>query len=188
MLKAKLLIGMVKVCGVMIVATCVYACSGQDEQGQAEGAGPGLELTEENALAVSAVFPDNKSFMNLDGSPVDLASLEGKSIMVNYWATWCAPCIREIPSLIRAADELGDDFVVMLASDETPEQIMAFITENNFREDAFVKLEGSFAGHQIQAVPSTSLFGTDGVQKGQWLGVLEWDHEEVVDGLKALAR
>jgi thiol-disulfide isomerase/thioredoxin len=62
-----------------------------------------------------------------DGTEEDLAGLEGKVVLVNFWATWCAPCLSEIPELNRLAKEYGDrGLVVLSVSDEDPALLSDF--------------------------------------------------------------
>jgi thiol-disulfide isomerase/thioredoxin len=61
---------------------------------------------------------------DLDGKEISLASLKGKTVFLNFWATWCKPCVKEMPSMDKAYKELqGDDFVFLAASDEGIERI-----------------------------------------------------------------
>ncbi len=70
----------------------------------------------------------NFVYRHVDGdSEGDLQSLEGKVVLVNFWATWCAPCLREIPELNRLARDYEDQGVVVLSvSDEDPETLANF--------------------------------------------------------------
>ena len=61
-----------------------------------------------------------------DGSELDLQSLEGKVVLLNFWATWCAPCLQEIPELNRLAERYPEDLVVLSLSDEDRETLTAF--------------------------------------------------------------
>jgi thiol-disulfide isomerase/thioredoxin len=76
------------------------------------------------ALATEA---GNFSFTSVDdGTEHDLASLEGKVVLLNFWATWCAPCLQEIPELNRLADRYPDDLVVLSLSDEDAQTLTGF--------------------------------------------------------------
>ncbi len=76
------------------------------------------------ALATEA---GNFSFTSVDdGVERDLESLEGKVVLLNFWATWCAPCLQEIPELNRLAERYPDDLVVLSLSDEDPQTLTGF--------------------------------------------------------------
>lgn len=62
-----------------------------------------------------------KKFPAPDGSALDVATLKGKPVVINFWATWCPPCIREMPDLANLARELGDDATIIgIAADSGP--------------------------------------------------------------------
>lgn len=56
----------------------------------------------------------------------DLEQLRGKVVLLNFWATWCAPCLQEIPELNRLAEKYPDDLVVLSLSDEDPATLQGF--------------------------------------------------------------
>jgi peroxiredoxin len=66
------------------------------------------------APAIGAIAP-NFSLTTVDGEPVSLHDLRGKSVMVNYWVTWCIPCIEEMPVLEKLHREFQDQDFVMLS-------------------------------------------------------------------------
>ncbi len=129
---------------------------------------------------------DAATFQDLSGTPIELSNFSGRKVVVNYWATWCAPCIREIPALSRAAEILGPEgYVFLLASDEPLETITSFIAENEFNGN-FIKLNTFFATHGIQALPSTVFYDESGQEIKSWLGAYEWDSPELLSELRAL--
>lgn len=129
---------------------------------------------------------DSAAFQDLSGMPLEVSNFNGRKVVLNYWATWCAPCIRELPALSRAAEILGPEgYIFLLASDEPLETITAFIAENEFSGN-FIKLNTFFAIHGIQAVPSTVLYDESGQEIKSWLGAYEWDSPELLAELRSL--
>lgn len=123
-------------------------------------------------------------FMTLQGEPVELDDYAGKKVFLNYWATWCAPCIREIPSIARASAALEDEnFVFLLASDESLETISDFIVDREFSGN-FIKLNKFFGAWGINAVPSSELYDESGNLVVTWAGAFEWDSEEMLDAIR----
>jgi thiol-disulfide isomerase/thioredoxin len=172
MLRPALLLPLVSLFGLL------QACSGDSsEAGVASGAA--------STLPVVATFDAASStFQSLDGQGLEIASFAGRKVFVNYWATWCAPCIREIPSIARAAAALADEnYLFVLASDESPETIANFIADRGF-DGHFIKLNGYFGAHGIDAVPSSSLYDEQGQLLQSWAGAFEWDSPEMLAQLR----
>ena len=72
-------------------------------------------------------------FVDLDNKQVDLTQYKGKRIVLNYWATWCGPCIKEMPGLKKAEEILENhNYTFLLVSDETIDKISEFKTNRSF--------------------------------------------------------
>ena len=120
------------------------------------GAATPASTASSTSTAPQAIDTDAK-FVDLQGQPVELGAYAGKKVFLNYWATWCAPCIREIPSIARASAELEDEgYVFLLASDETLDTIGDVIAEREF-DGNFITLNKFFGAWGINAVPSSEL-------------------------------
>jgi thiol-disulfide isomerase/thioredoxin len=131
-------------------------------------------------IAAAAADPSTTMYQDLEGHGFDIAAFAGKKVFVNYWATWCAPCIREIPAIFSAAATLEPENVVfLLASDEAPETISNFLIDRGFTGN-FVKLNGYFGSHGIDAVPSSLLYDEQGNLVKTWAGAFEWDTPEML--------
>lgn len=174
MLRPALLLSLLSILGLL------QAC-GSDTPAPDAAAATSADTT----LPIVATFDAASStFQTLDGQGLEIASFAGKKVFVNYWATWCAPCIREIPSIARAAAELADEnFLFVLASDESPETIANFVADRGF-EGHFIKLNGFFGAHGIDAVPSSSLYDEQGQLLQSWAGAFEWDSPELLEQLR----
>jgi thiol-disulfide isomerase/thioredoxin len=65
-------------------------------------------------------------YVDLDGKNISLSDYQGKHLLVNFWATWCAPCIKEFPVLNEAHQLLKEDFIFVMVSDQSINKIKAF--------------------------------------------------------------
>ena len=131
------------------------------------------------------IDPKNQTLLaTLDGEALALNAFSGQYVLLNYWATWCAPCIEEIPALLNAGTELGEDYQLLLVSDEPADAIKDFLADNDFEGD-FIRLTSNFASHGVRAVPSTVLYGPDGSPVKQWLGARVWDSPEMLAEIRA---
>lgn len=126
------------------------------------------------------------SFEDLDGYPVELADFKGKRVLLNYWATWCRPCIEEMPALLLAQEALKDDnYVFLLASDQSIEKIKEFKAKKKF-DFNFLKFNGSLTDMKINALPATFIYSESGKFRNRIDGATAWDSPKILDKLRAI--
>lgn len=129
--------------------------------------------------------------MDLYGNNIDLANYRGKVVLINFWATWCGPCVREIPSLNRLVKKLdGKDFQLLTVDiKESPERIRAFFKELELQHDFPVLLDSDGQASidwKVYAYPSNYLIDKDGKVRYGYRGALEWDDAEIVKIIESL--
>jgi len=126
------------------------------------------------------------SFVDLYENNLDLSVYKGKRIVINYWATWCGPCIKEIPSIKRAEEILEDyGYIFLLVSDETISRISKFKNDRNF-DLIFLKSIESYETLGIYSMPTSYIFDENGKIIETIVGAIEWDSEEMINKLKIL--
>ena len=120
------------------------------------------------------------SFLDLSENKLDLSELKNRKIVINYWATWCAPCIKEMPSL-KIAEEILEEygFTFLLVSDESINKISNFKDEMNFKFN-FLKSTNSFEKLGVYAMPTSFIFDENGSLVEAIIGAIEWDSEEII--------
>ncbi|MGE0054261.1 MAG: TlpA family protein disulfide reductase [Hyphomicrobium sp.] len=120
------------------------------------------------------------TFNDADGKTLTLADFKGKTILLNLWATWCAPCREEMPALDRLQSTLGgDDFEVIALSldrkgaaaskkflDETKATHLKLYTDASGKQGTVLKIVG---------MPTTILINKEGQEIGRLAGPAEWD-------------
>jgi len=126
------------------------------------------------------------NWRTLDGETFSLADYSGKVVLLNFWATWCGPCRRELPGLNNVAEQLTSDqfAVVAINIDTNPEE-----TAETFADrlelgalELFVDPElRSTNALGLRSMPSTYLFDGDGKLIGKLEGGAEWDAPESID-------
>ena len=127
------------------------------------------------------------SFIDLYENDIDLSSAfkEGK-IVISYWATWCGPCIKEMPSIKRAEKILKDyGYTFLLVSDETISKISKFKNEKNF-DFNFLRSSKPFETLGVYSMPTSYIFDENGKIIETIVGAIEWDSEEMINKLKML--
>jgi thiol-disulfide isomerase/thioredoxin len=111
---------------------------------------------------------------DLDGNPISLTQYKGRTVFLNFWATWCKPCVYEIPSIKNAKNQLSDkEIVFLLASDETAEQIKDF-KKDNYPDLNYVRLL-NLEQQNFDALPTTYIFSPAGALKFAETGYRKWD-------------
>lgn len=126
------------------------------------------------------------SFVDINENNLDLLELNKGKLVISYWATWCAPCIKEMPSLKRAEEILKDyGYTFLLVSDETISEIKNFKNEMNF-DFNFLKSSKSFETIGVYFMPTSYIFDQSGKIVETIVGAIEWDTEEMINKLKML--
>jgi|TARA_B110000967_G_scaffold172625_1_gene183760 thiol-disulfide isomerase/thioredoxin len=126
------------------------------------------------------------SFVDLKNQKVDLTSYKGKKIIINYWATWCKPCIMEMPGLTRAQEILKNhNYTFLLVSDERISKISKFKNDKKYNFN-FLKSVGSNESLGIYSLPTAYIFNEKGIKIETIVGTIVWDSEQMIKKLKTL--
>ena len=128
------------------------------------------------------------TFLTEAGDEKSLADLRGRGLVVNFWATWCAPCVKEMPALdqlARVADERGLRVLALSADREGASVVRAFYEKNNIRHLPVTidKLGRVARAIGIDGLPTTVLYDSGGREVGRVIGVAEWDMPAALDFL-----
>ena len=120
-------------------------------------------------------------FEDPDGEPADFADFSGRPLLVNLWATWCAPCVVEMPSLDRLAAREGERVQVLALSQDIDgrEKVTNFFAARRFGE-LEPYLDGDLAvmtALRIDTLPTTILYDAQGREVWRMTGMAEWDGE-----------
>jgi len=149
--------------------------------------GPPIEGQVQNyePLAKPLPVPDVAVLAQKDG-PITLDRFKGKFVVLNFWATWCGPCIRELPSLERLNAELGGEKaqVVLISQDRG-----GFKQTDRFLKKLKVEFPDNFVDERLKfsraigvvSLPTTILIDADGMEVGRLVGPAEWDSPEALE-------
>jgi len=130
------------------------------------------------------------SFVDLAGNTVNLTEFTGKIVLVNLWATWCEPCLREMPSLERVQSRLGDKIAVVAISEDRggSKTVAPFIDKLGLKSvkiylDPKSATERAF---KVRGLPTSFLIDREGRVVGRVEGAAEWDAPKLLGVLKSL--
>lgn len=128
-------------------------------------------------------------FVDASGRDLGLADYEGQGLVLNFWATWCAPCVREMPALDRLHAELEDAGVAVLAL--SADRGGAPVVDRFYAKYEIENLQTLLDKNSLTAraldvrgLPTTLLIDGEGREVGRLVGVAEWDAPEAVSLLR----
>lgn len=126
---------------------------------------------------------------DIEGQSIQLSDKRGRVILLNFWASWCPPCVEEIPSMNRLADSFNkDEFeIVSVNFKESPATIKAFLDRVQVDFPVLIDAEGQVsAGYEIFAFPSSFIIDAEGQVRYSVNAAIEWDSSEVKSIIKSL--
>jgi thiol-disulfide isomerase/thioredoxin len=177
------------------------ALAGCDRQEAAAPQGNGTEA----AAAANAVAPAHPTgrldrshagtaapdlaFEDGEGRPTRLSAFRGRPLLVNFWATWCGPCIVEMPSLDALAERQGDDGVRVIAVSQDSEgrqKVTDFFAARSFRRlEPYLDKEMSLmAALRLDTLPTTILYDAQGREVWRMTGAADWAGERAAGLLR----
>lgn len=153
---------------------------------------PALQVGEmaDFAYAAEARNAPNEPFLH-EGREATLADFRGRTVLVNFWATWCAPCLKELPSLDALEERLGGDSfaVVAVAADpKGPAAAQEFLDKlalKNLKLYADPKLSLTIATGGSAVLPISILYDAQGREIGRLTGEADWTSAEAIALIRA---
>jgi len=166
--------------GLLVLAACNKQPEpAANETAAAAQAGPmkGVDRTHKGEAAPDVTFNDP------DGEETSLAALSGKPTLVNLWATWCAPCVKELPTLGRLAEAHEKDGalqVIAISQDSGPHPSVVAFLESKAPglapyQDSKMALSGKLGA---EVLPTSILFDAKGREVWRYVGDLDWTSPE----------
>ena len=156
----------------------------EDRPGEPERAPLGEFIPASPLLPAPAI-----SFVDLAGNTVSLSEFTGKIVLVNLWATWCEPCLREMPSLERVQSRLGDKIAVVAISEDHggSKTVEPFIDKLGLKSvkiylDPKSAIERAL---KVRGLPTSFLIDREGRVLGRVEGAAEWDAPKLLEILKS---
>lgn len=163
------------ICSVAMMLLAGCSQDSADQQQASSGSettdGPTQDLSEQKAII------DNATFTDLDGNPVNLEQFEGKLVLIDFWESWCGPCLQVFPAMADLREEYPDEFEVLAVTvglTEGPEEARAFAEENDYpftwlydENGVFEELGGAGIPFKVFISPSGELLEIEMGSRGR---------------------
>jgi peroxiredoxin len=148
-----------------------------------------MNLTGKARLGKGAKAPDF-TLPGLDGEMVRLADQKGKVVFLNIWATWCPPCVQEMPSMEKLYQQLkGEDFEILAVSIDKKgvEAVLPFMKKHNLSFTALIDSKESLKyKYQTTGVPETFIIDRNGIIVEKVIGPRDWATPDAIGFLRNL--
>lgn len=152
---------------------------------------PDVEQIQENAetnelTATNADF--NMKLVNSKGERVSMEQYRGKVIFINFWATWCPPCIAEMPGINDMYNDIDKDKieVLMVSFDQKFDKAIQYKTKNNFDFEVYAPAAEIPAMYESSSIPTTFVINTKGELVFTHKGMADYNRADFKDFLKSL--
>ncbi len=119
---------------------------------------------------------------NAEGNNVSLSDFKGKVVLINNWATWCPPCVAEMPSLHRLYNEYKnqDQVVFLFVAHDKPEKVKAFLSKNKMQElPVYFMLNNPPSQLSSNSIPTTFIINKEGEIVVRKTGAADWNSGQV---------
>ena len=122
-------------------------------------------------------------FQSPDGQDISLSDLQGEPVLINFWATWCPPCVLEMPYIQEIYEEWSDAGLILLAINmgESPSQVENFMQSHNLSLPVILDTKQVIAQkYNITGIPATFFIDKDGIIQGKKVGAFR--NKEEIEG------
>lgn len=165
---------------VFMVLALIGCGNGAKTDGSKEGS---IDAPQEEQSAYQEVLggdaaPDFTAEM-ADGTTFVLSEQRDKVVLLNFWATWCGPCVKEMPAFEKLNSEYGQEVVILAINCmEDKDTVNKFISDNEYTFPFAYDTKGEIAGkYPSDGIPYTLVIGRDGVVKNIYLGAFSADKQ-----------
>lgn len=170
----------------LLALLATAACDRQKPEAQ-----QGSEVEDQSTVGIKGVHREHAgkpapkvSFRDPDGGEISIADFKGVPVLVNLWASWCAPCIKELPTLEKLSDahlKDGQLGVIAVSQDRGPQSsVIAFLKTHEIDglgayQDPEMALAGALG---VQVMPTTVLYDRQGREVWRYVGDMDWTSAE----------
>ena len=157
---------------------------------------PDAETASANSAAIEsiseAMVANDFLLQDLSGKTVKFSSLKNKVIFLNIWATWCPPCVAEMPGIQGLYDKVKGNkniaFVMLSVDQNGMDKVKRFVAKKGYTFPVYLPASGVPATFETRSIPTTFILSKDGKVAARHDGMANYDTKEVKEYLEKLAR
>lgn len=117
--------------------------------------------------------------VSLNGEVLELESLKGEVVLINYWATWCPPCVAEMSSLQALFDQYGQKVKFVFVTNDDKKRVNEFLLKNKYTFPVYYQLTQAPEQLRSSSLPTTLLIDKEGRIAVDKAGAADWDNQKV---------
>ncbi|MDG5493048.1 TlpA disulfide reductase family protein [Psychroserpens sp. SPM9] len=132
----------------------------------------------------------NWQLKNLNGTDFNFSAAEGKVVVLNFWATWCPPCIAEMPSLEKLYQDYSsnDDVVFLFVSNEDSDKLHKFMMDKVYNFPVYQPLTPYPSEFKVSSIPRTFIIDKNGAIVIDKSGAADWHSDKVINTIDELLK
>jgi len=142
-----------------------------------------VEMDENDKVKIDTY---NWELADLSGGRVNFEAFQGKVIVVNFWATWCPPCIAEMPGFQKLYDEYGDRVSFLFVANDKKDKVQKFIKNKGYTFPVYFPVSNAPQRMQSSSLPTTYFLDTEGKIHVYQVGAADWNSQKVKEVLDNL--
>lgn len=128
----------------------------------------------------------NWQFYTIDYQSAQFKDFKNKPIFLNFWATWCPPCIAEMPDIQKLYDQFGDKIAFVLLTDEAPEKVAAFMHKKGFDMPVYLHQSAVPSVFATNSIPTTWIIDPTGNIIIRKTGAAKWNSSSMQHTMQQL--
>lgn len=132
----------------------------------------------------------NWQMVDLEGKMVNFSQFSGKVVFINFWATWCGPCLGEMPEIQKLYDTFknNSEIVFLIVSSEDFATIKTFVQKNTYSFPVFISSFGTPRAFEFSSIPTTFVINKKGQIVVRTTGATNWSGSKTVELLNNLIK
>lgn len=134
------------------------------------------------------IFVSDGELLSASGEKMRLTDFKGRPMVINFWASWCVPCLAEFPSILELRDEVGDEAAFLFITREPEEKFQAFLEGRENTADFYKQLSKMPKPLAHSAIPATFIVNASGDVVFSKSGAADWSDEATVEKVRSLLR